>query len=419
MVRYDEGDAGRLASEAPPLFHVRGLRARSALRRPTADGIPVARQAGVGGVALPTARDIGRRERPLRLTVLSVAYPLVPVRPDVAGASEQVLSALDRALVAGGHESIVVAAQGSSTAGTLHEVPLGDERFTPEGRDEVHRWQRLLVNRVLREQHVDLVHLHGVDFLESLPPPGGPPCLVTLHMPVSSYPPGACLPQREHTWIHGVSRAQHAELPRTGRVLAPIANGVQVPAEPPEGRRGEHVLALGCISPEKGFHLALAAAHRAGVPLALAGTVFPFTEHVSYFRERIRPLLDPRRRFLGPAGGAMRRELLRTARCLLVTNTGPEPSCLVAMEALAAGVPVVAFRSGALPEIVTHGRTGFLVEDVEEMARAIPATDGLDPLACQEEARQRFSVEVMTRHYLTRYRWLVRRSLGVRHALPA
>jgi glycosyltransferase involved in cell wall biosynthesis len=79
------------------------------------------------------------------------------------------------------------------------------------------------------------------------------------------------------------------------------------------------------------------------------------------------------------------------------------------MEALACGTPVVAFPAGALPEIVEHGKTGFLVHDEQEMAGAIAAAADLDPDVCRETARCRFSVERMVNQYLEVYQWLARR----------
>ena len=95
-------------------------------------------------------------------------------------------------------------------------------------------------------------------------------------------------------------------------------------------------------------------------------------------------------------------------------TSGPGPSSLVAMEALACGTPVVAFPNGALPAIVEHGRTGFLVRDVVEMARAIEAAGDLDRQACRAAARERYGVDVMIRRYLDLYRRLAGRA--ARHA---
>ena len=122
-----------------------------------------------------------------------------------------------------------------------------------------------------------------------------------------------------------------------------------------------------------------------------------------HFEREIAPRLDGDRVFVGPVGFEAKRRLLTEARCLLVPSLVPETSSLVAMEALACGTPVVAFRAGALPEIVEPGRTGFIVRDVEEMADAIGAAAALDPEVCRDAARERFSAEAMVDRYVSLY----------------
>jgi glycosyltransferase involved in cell wall biosynthesis len=148
------------------------------------------------------------------------------------------------------------------------------------------------------------------------------------------------------------------------------------------------------------------AARKAGVRLVLAGKVFPYENHQRYFQEKIRPRLGRGVRFLGPQELGPKQQLLASARCLVVPSHVPETSSLVSMEALACGTPVVAFRTGALPEVIDHGRTGFLVSSVDEMAQALREVDAIDPAECRREAERRFSSELMISRYLDLYRQL-------------
>ena len=342
------------------------------------------------------------------LTVLSVAYPLAPVGLDAVGGAEQVLSAVDRALVASGHRSIVVAQEGSTVAGALRPVPRPAGALDDAARARAQADTARAVAEALRTERVDALHLHGIDFHAYLPPPG-PPALITLHLPPSWYPAEALRPSRIGTWLHGVSASQHAALldGRAEPLLPPVPNGVPVEAL---GRarhaRRSFALALGRVCPEKGQHLALRAARAAGVPLLIGGAVYPYEAHERYFAEEVAPLLDRRRRFLGPVGFARKRRLLAAARCVLVPSTAPETSSLVAMEAAACGTPVVAFASGALPEVVEHGRTGFLVPDAAGMAEAIGRVGALDPKGIRRVARERFSEARMAGEYLSLFRRL-------------
>ncbi len=145
---------------------------------------------------------------------------------------------------------------------------------------------------------------------------------------------------------------------------------------------------------------------RAGVPVLLGGQVFPYEAHQRYFRDQVAPRLDGKRRVLGALSFRRKRRLLSGAQCLLLPTLAPETSSLVAMEALACGTPVVAYPSGALPDIVEHGVTGFLVRTMREMADAIEACAALEPARCRYAARERFPLERMIDRYFHAYQQL-------------
>lgn len=338
----------------------------------------------------------------MRLTVLSVAYPFAPVTEDAVGGAEQVLWALDRAIVRAGHRSLVIAQEGSRVAGTLVPIPAADGHITHAEQWGSGAAMRGAIRYVLDRWPVDVIHLHGVDFAGYLPAPGIP-ALATLHLPPAWYPPEVFRLDRPDTWLNPVSLAQRQACPPSPLVLDAIPNGVDVGTLETRVRRRGWAVALGRICPEKGFHHAIEAAKRAEVPLALCGQVYPYPDHERYHAEQIVPRLDGWRRFLGPAGFARKRRLLGAARCLLVPSLAPETSSLVAMEALACGTPVVAFAAGALPEVVEHGRTGFIVADEREMAEAIREVDRIDPGECRAAARERFSIHRTAARYLSLY----------------
>lgn len=351
----------------------------------------------------------------MALTVLSVAYPFAAVGPDAVGGAEQILSTLDRALTVAGHRSLVVACEGSRVAGTL--LPAGtagrhliDGPIDDARRADAHGSVRRALRAALARIPVDLVHMHGIDFMDCLPPPGVP-TLVTLHLPPGWYSPSAFASGRPDTHLVCVSESQARACPPGAGPLPVIANGVAVERFAARvGKRG-FALVLGRVCPEKGVHLALDAAERAGMPLLIGGRVYPYAEHERYFRDAVVPRLGAAARFLGPVGGDRKRRLLAAARCLLVPSLAPETSSLVAMEAMAAGTPVVALRAGALPEIVEHGVTGFLVDDPAEMAGAMARAGTLDPAVCRAVARERFSARRMASAYLGLYARLAGRTV--------
>jgi glycosyltransferase involved in cell wall biosynthesis len=332
---------------------------------------------------------------------------LAGIGPDAVGGAEQVLRALDAALVRQGHDSIVVAPEGSRVQGRLLPLPVSTGLLDEAARRLAQRQQRAAVAGALARWPVDLVHMHGLDFLASLPPPGIP-VLVTLHLPPTWYPPEIFRLQRPATYLNCVSAAQEASCPATSNLLPFIANGVPELGRSAPVHRREFLVALGRICPEKGFHHALDAAVRADRALFLAGRVFRYPEHEHYFQSEIRPRLDRYRRFLGPVGWTRKRRLLSAAYAVLIPSLVPETSSLVAMEALSCGTPVVAFRSGALVELVEPGRTGFLVADLEEMVEVLPLVGAVDRGECIAAARERFGEERMVAAYLAIYERLLR-----------
>ena len=351
----------------------------------------------------------------MTLTILSIAYPFAPAGPDAAGGSEQILAALDAALTRAGHRSIVLACEGSTAAGTLLAMPALADLDDPAQREAAQARYREAIAAALRRWPIDLIHMHSLDFAAYLPPPGVP-TLVTLHLPPDWYSAEALHPRRPDTFLNCVSRSQRRACPPDVRIMAVVPNGVPVDRLAARHAKRGFALALGRICPEKGLHIALDAAKRADMPLLLAGALFPYEAHRRYFREAIAPRLDARRRFVGMLDFARKRRLLAAARCLLVPSLVAETSSLVAMEALACGTPVIAFPSGALPEVVEHGRTGFIVDDEAGMAAALARIGEIDPSVCRAEARRRFSADRMTADYLGLYRRILAGDAA--HAAP-
>jgi glycosyltransferase involved in cell wall biosynthesis len=351
----------------------------------------------------------------MKLTILSVAYPLTEVGIDAVGGSEQILTLLDRNLVSEGHRSLVIAAEGSKVEGTLIASPPAAGRLDDSVRDWGRRIHRKLIKDALAKYPIDLIHMHSLDF-HAYVPPGSVPVLATLHLPPDWYPRKIFHQRSSRYQLNCVSKSQHRSCPPSSHLLPPIPNGVDVDRLGTDVQRRNFALALGRICPEKGFHFALDAARRAKTELVLAGQVFPYRAHLDYFRRTIRPRLDAMRRFIGPVGFSEKRRLLSQAKCLMIPSTVSETSSLVAMEAFACGTPVIAFRSGALPEIIDHGRTGFLVSDVAEMSRALRDVGDLNPETCRRVARTRYSAQTMASRYLQVYQNLVRDNSGERSA---
>ncbi len=349
------------------------------------------------------------------MTVLSVAYPLLPVSEDSAGGSEQILHLVEHDLVEAGYESVVVAAEGSSIMGHLLGTPRITGEITNEVRHYAQQSHREAIHIALQRYSIDLIHFHGLDFHEYIPDQSVP-MLATLHLPLSWYPDK--LLDRPPIELNLVSRSQ-ANSHAAAAEWPVISNGVEISRYRESNNRSDFLLILARICPEKGIDAALRVAHRVNLPLVIAGPVHPFETHRQYFRDCVEPLLDENRRYIGPVGMDEKIDLLSRARCLLLPSLVAETSSLVAMEAICSGAPIIAFRSGALPEIVDHGVTGFLTDSEEEMAEAIGCVNEISAESCRSIAENRFDSRRMTREYFALYdrvRAKMTRTLGISRA---
>lgn len=334
------------------------------------------------------------------MTVLSVGYPLLPVGPDSGGGAEQILCLVERGLVKAGHRSLVVAAAGSQVSGHLIETPIATGPITPEIRHSAQSDHSLAIDAVLAEHRIDFIHFHGLDFHTYIPSQQVPK-LATLHLPVDWYPSSIFNGAGIH--LNCVSQTQAASAPLECR-LPVVTNGIHLESYRPQDGAKDYLLWLGRICPEKAVDLALRVGHRLDVSMIIAGPVHPFREHEIYFADKVQPALDEKRRYVGPVGLSQKKALLSDALCLLVPSAVAETSSLVAMEAFASGTPVIAFRSGALPEIIEHGKTGFIVDSEDEMVDAVQRIGKIPRLACRRTAEARFDSERMVRDYLSLYR---------------
>lgn len=332
--------------------------------------------------------------------VLSVAYPLFPVSADSAGGAEQILFLLERGLVKAGHRSIVIAAQGSRVTGELVETPAAAGEITDAVRQQAQQAHAVCIQQALGQSPADLVHFHGLDFSTYLPARLVPK-IATLHLPLAWYPQPVF--DLSDITLCCVSESQARTAP-DGLRLPVVTNGIDLARYRTDAPRRPYLLWLGRVCEEKGADIALRVAHRLDLPLIVAGPVHSFPYHQAYFSERVAPLLDEMRRYVGAVALEQKIELLAAARCVLIPSLAAETGSLVAMEAIASGKPVIAFRSGALPETVEHGVTGFIVDSEAEMAEAVQRTGEISPFRCREEAVRRFDAARMVEDYINLYR---------------
>jgi glycosyltransferase involved in cell wall biosynthesis len=177
--------------------------------------------------------------------------------------------------------------------------------------------------------------------------------------------------------------------------LATVYNGIDLALYPLRESGGDDLIFLGRIHPDKGVHLAVEVARLSGLTLLIAGIV----QDRTYFREQVEPHLNEKIRYIGPVDAPGKNALFARARALLHMNTIPERFGLVLAEANAAGVPVIAMDLGSCREVIEDGRTGFLVNNAGEAARALLRVGEIDRSACRQRVRECFSIETMVAAY--------------------
>ena len=343
------------------------------------------------------------------LRILYIAYPLLPVSDASAGGAEQMLWTLEREMHRRGHQTTVAACAGSSVSGRLFET--GDAPRQPDTYEDRNREHREAILNLLERESFDLIHDESGSFFGSVDDLSFP-LLATLHLPRSFY--------RDVNWnalagniqLNCVSRAQAHSFGEVSNFAGWVANGIALERFPLRTAKDDYLLWLGRICEEKAPHLAIQVARRTGRRLILAGQVYPFLYHQEYFAREVAPHLGGPIQFIDSPSFEHKVELLANASALLVPSQVDETSSLVAMEAMACGTPVMAFRRGALPEVVAEGKTGYVVETLDEMAAAVSRLEAIDPGACRAHVEQHFSAIRMADDYAILYQRVLGRSKG-------
>ncbi len=356
----------------------------------------------VRGAKRPASEDF---TRPLK--VILVSPPYYPVPPDGYGGVEAVLADLADSLVARGHSVTLLGVGEPRTSADF--VPVWDRTFADqlgEVYPEVAHAAavRREVARIAATNGVDLVHDHT--FAGPLNAPVyanlGIPTVVTVHGPVDPEP-------REYYRLLGrdvslvaISDRQRELAPELNWV-ATVHNALRLDTWPFQTEKQDYALFLGRFHPNKAPHLALEAAHAAGLPLVLAGKCSEPLEK-EYFDREVKPRLRSTDHVFGVADATAKRRLLAGARCLLFPIQWEEPFGMVMIEAMACGTPVVALRGGAVPEVVEHGVTGFICEQPDELPDALRRVGDLDPAACRARVADRFTEAQLGAGYEAAYR---------------
>ncbi len=328
-----------------------------------------------------------------------------PFPPPGYGPWERVAYDLAEGLVELGHDVTVFAAEGSTTSARLWptcQTPLEGSAEDPRLTEELHIARAM---EAARDLDLDIMHshlhVHALSYARLVPFP----LITTLHGAAwNRAHHAALLWYREQPFV-SISNAERTFLPDLNYIDT-VYNGIAIDDFPLQAVKEDYLVFAGRLAPEKAPDLAIATALQADLPLRLVGRVEEV--HRSFFEGEVLPHLGGSIVYQGELPRTSIRDVVGKARALLMPLRWDEPFGLVVVEALASGTPVVAWRRGAMPELITEGRDGFLVESVEDAVRVVTRVGELAPADVRERAASRFTRRVMAERYAMAYEKVLR-----------
>jgi glycosyltransferase involved in cell wall biosynthesis len=339
--------------------------------------------------------------RRLRIAQVSPLYERVP--PALYGGTERIVGFLTEELVKRGHDVTLFASGDSRTKAKLVAPAPRALRLDDHRRDDL-AFHLLELARVFEHpRDFDIIHCHIGHLAFPFSRLAGASALHTLHGRLDLPDTFPIFRHFRDAPLVSISHAQRRPFKGLGVTWAgTVYHGLPLARYPFAPARGSYLAFLGRISPEKRPDLAIALAKRLGIKLKMAAKVDPVDQ--VYFDRDIKPLLDhPLIEFIGEITEDAKADFLGQALALVFPIDWPEPFGLVMIEALACGTPVIARGCGSVPEIVLDGRTGFVVDTLEDMEGAVKALDRIDRAECRRDVVRRFSVERMVDSYESIY----------------
>ena len=397
-----------------------------------------------------TSKFLTTGVRPLRIAM--IAPPWLRVPPNGYGGVESMLAALIIGL-----QRLGVVIDLFGVGGSTVDCPVyscySDEQYKfmhtkfEESSVAAAGHLAFALNKIAEDGHYDVIHDHNM-FVGPLvlhwatESTSMPPALHTIHgsffttadtmaKELPDYTPAWESFSRAHrTWVVGISNFQMKAAPSALRLreLPIVYNGIDLDQWQFRQDKEDYFLTLARLQPAKGIDVAARLCAESNYRLKIAGPVAELTnpdeiiqqvekpsspyqhiESFQYFKQKVWPIVKEHQsiEYLGSIEGDVKRQVVARAKALLLPITWDEPFGLAVVEALASGTPVVAMRRGAMPELIQHGKTGFLADDEKELKAYMKRVGDIDPSACRKAVEDRFSSEAMALSYLKRYKKII------------
>jgi len=328
-----------------------------------------------------------------KLKIAIVSPPWFPVPPSGYGGIELVVSILTEGLCRRGHSVTLFASGDSVTQARLISVIDSSPQVRIRENVQLENIHSLAAYEMAHE--FDIIHDHngyGSRLLGALVSRIiGKPVVATLHGPADRHSLEFYNSIAFDLHFIAISDAQRASYGRLN-FLSTIPNAIKMEDYPFSESSDDYLLFVGRMSEEKGAHIAASVARKLGRKLIMIGKANEERE-IKYFDEMVKPLLGERIKYYGEVDQATKTELYKNAECVLFPIQWPEPFGLVMIEAMACGTPVVAIRNGSVPEVIKHNQTGFIVENEEEMLKAVKRIGDIDRAICRYHVVQEYSEE--------------------------
>nr|WP_298372959.1 glycosyltransferase family 4 protein [uncultured Halomonas sp.] len=345
----------------------------------------------------------------MALRIAQIAPVIFPVPPIHYGGTERIVHDLTEALVALGHEVTLFASSDSRTSARLITALPSlaqlqqDEGELPPGTPGV--LETALLDKLRGTiMEFDILHCHGEFFHAALLGQHRKRSLTTIHWRVDERDRQLFFSSFPDLPVAAISRAQAESIPASNRAGI-VHHGLDPRRFSFVERSKGYLTFVGRMTDQKRPDRAIDIALATGRSLQLAGGID--VGNPGYFDHRVKPRLNDDIRYIGPVDDQQKARLLGHAEALLFPIDWPEPFGLVMIEAMACGTPVIAWRNGAVEEIIEHGVNGYIVESMEEACWAVENIDALDRRVVRECFMTRFTRERMARDYVALYERLL------------